>query len=716
MSVAALQRAVVRRPDDRSDEDLLRVFRADRDEGAFGIIVRRHGGLVFDVCRTILRNDADAEDAFQATFVALAADAHRVRCPAALAGWLHAVACRTAAKARRSRERRRLREARVTLRPETAEFDPSWAEVRQTIHEEVNSLPDRYRAAIVLYYLAGRTQDEVGQALGLSTAGVKKRLERGRALLQSALLRRGFGPTASLAVAAIALPAATAALTTSTAELAIRYVTNNGALPAAVRSLLCTGVQTMSAKIAVGAVVLLGVATTVGIGMSRGGPPDPAKEGDEPALLAQAKQKAPPTRGVDDPLPPRKSQPTSELDLFRGLDPAERLKMIEKFAGAKSPYTAVTRGDLAVTVIERGSIEAANTFDVVCKVKAKDKDSAATTIKWLIDEGSSVKKGDVLVQLDDSAIREQLEMATAKAKEAEATLALATDSIRLMQEGHDVDIRLAEIDVKLAAVELKNAEFPKEKELWELKVEQAKLRLDRVRFQAKAQVMQAEAEKRVRMAAYEGEAQRRNNLRTELEQCVLTAPADGLAVYYAPPAGRFSGMPIVAVGEPVREGQKLVRIADLKKFTLATRVHESVISTFRAGQIAQVQIDAFPGKTLQGKVTQISPVASAAEWTTKNIKVYPVTISIEDAPAGLKPGMTGVAEIVTGERKSALQLPLKAVMGSGLDRHCFVKSGQEIVDRKVITGAANANSIEILEGLKEGDEVIVDLPALLRRK
>src|SRR5262249_58039998 len=117
---------------------------------------------------------------------------------------------------------------------------------------ESTRLPERYRAAVVLFSLAGRTQDEVGRALGLSTAGAKKRLERGRALLGSALDRRGFGPTVALAAAAIALPAAAPALATNATELAVRFVTSPGTVPPAILSLLSSGVRPMSAKIAFG--------------------------------------------------------------------------------------------------------------------------------------------------------------------------------------------------------------------------------------------------------------------------------------------------------------------------------------------------------------------------------------------------------------------------------------------------------------------------------
>src|SRR5919201_3844964 len=114
--VAALRRLAGSPLDAGPDADLLRRFCADRDDAAFAVLVRRHGGLVLDVCRSVLRNEADAEDCFQTTFVALAADARRVRHPAALAGWLHAVACRTAGKARRARERRRAHEAQAPVR------------------------------------------------------------------------------------------------------------------------------------------------------------------------------------------------------------------------------------------------------------------------------------------------------------------------------------------------------------------------------------------------------------------------------------------------------------------------------------------------------------------------------------------------------------------------------------------------------------------------
>ena len=203
------------------DAELLRRFTADRDEIAFQAIVRRHGGLVLDVCQAVLRNRADAEDAYQATFLTLATRAGAIRTPASLGAWLHGTAYRIALKAKTASARRRRHETHMTPSAELAPIDPSWAEVRQAIHEEVQRLPHAERAAIVLCYLLGRTQDESARCLGLTKDGIKKRLERGRATLRIALRRRGLGPAAVLASTTMPLAAVPRGMAAKTADTAL---------------------------------------------------------------------------------------------------------------------------------------------------------------------------------------------------------------------------------------------------------------------------------------------------------------------------------------------------------------------------------------------------------------------------------------------------------------------------------------------------------------
>jgi RNA polymerase sigma factor (sigma-70 family) len=163
-----------------TDQELLSRFRTERDEAAFHGLLRRHGSMVFDVCRNVLGNEADAEDAFQATFLILAQKAAAIRKQASVGSWLYGVAYRTALKAHANSAMRHKHEAGTPAPTLSgASDDLNWREVRQVVHAEVNRLSECYRAPLVLCYLEGKKQDEAALLLGVSKATVKKRLEGG---------------------------------------------------------------------------------------------------------------------------------------------------------------------------------------------------------------------------------------------------------------------------------------------------------------------------------------------------------------------------------------------------------------------------------------------------------------------------------------------------------------------------------------------------------
>jgi RNA polymerase sigma factor (sigma-70 family) len=226
-------RGLAARPqaDEASDAALLNRFVSARDETAFGALVARHGPLVLHVCRRILGDVHEAEDAFQATFLILARKAATLRRADALPAWLHGVARRAALKARSARARR-LREAGPLLalakdpRPDPG-ADLSVRELLEIIDEELERLPERYRLPVMLCCLEGRSLEEAARQLGWTQGSVKGRLERGRAQLHARLLRRGLTLSAALAAAEASRSAAPAALVTglfpATARSAVAF-------------------------------------------------------------------------------------------------------------------------------------------------------------------------------------------------------------------------------------------------------------------------------------------------------------------------------------------------------------------------------------------------------------------------------------------------------------------------------------------------------------
>jgi RNA polymerase sigma factor (sigma-70 family) len=190
-----------------TDEELLELFfnrKGDAAESAFRTLVARHGPMVLGVCRHILNQQQDAEDAFQATFLVLARKGRSIRSRNVLGRWLYEVAYRIALRAKTQAVRRRVHERQaVEMSPLACESELAWNELRPVLHEEVNRLPEKYRTPVVLCYFEGKTNEEVAQLLDWPVGTVKGRLARARDLLRSRLMRRGLALSAGFLMTAL---------------------------------------------------------------------------------------------------------------------------------------------------------------------------------------------------------------------------------------------------------------------------------------------------------------------------------------------------------------------------------------------------------------------------------------------------------------------------------------------------------------------------------
>ncbi len=255
-------------------------------EAAFGALVDRHGPMVLGVCRRVLRDPDDAQDAFQATFLVLARKAGRIGRPERLASWLYGVASRTAMKARATAARRRRHErARAESVAEGRRDDHEGRELRAVLDEEITRLPEKYREPVVLCHLEGMSRERASAQLRCPEGTVGVRLMRARERLRAGLARRGFAVAAgALAVdlgseASAAVPSSLVAATAA-AGTAFKSgrIAAAGVVPARAATLARGVLRTMFIErtlMVAPAVVLVGVAAA-GAGYLATKPQEPA--------------------------------------------------------------------------------------------------------------------------------------------------------------------------------------------------------------------------------------------------------------------------------------------------------------------------------------------------------------------------------------------------------------------------------------------------------
>jgi RNA polymerase sigma factor (sigma-70 family) len=187
-----------------TDTQLLACFTERRDAAAFEALLRRHGPMVLGVCRRILGDCHDADDAFQAVFLIFVRKAGSIALRETVGGWLYGVAYRTATAARNKRGRRRAKEKQVDTMPHpTVEPDDTWRELKPLLDRELSRLPEKFRVPVVLCDLEGLPRRQVARQLGLPEGTLSSRLHTGRRTLAQRLSRYGFGLSGGALAAAL---------------------------------------------------------------------------------------------------------------------------------------------------------------------------------------------------------------------------------------------------------------------------------------------------------------------------------------------------------------------------------------------------------------------------------------------------------------------------------------------------------------------------------
>jgi multidrug efflux pump subunit AcrA (membrane-fusion protein) len=204
------------------------------------------------------------------------------------------------------------------------------------------------------------------------------------------------------------------------------------------------------------------------------------------------------------------------------------------------------------------------------------------------------------------------------------------------------------------------------------------------------------------------EVKRRNRVAQELDDCVILAEQSGLVIY--PSAASWRSTPDVTEGATVRKDQVLLLMPDLTQMQVNLGVHESVIDRVELGLRAIVTL---PDRTLEATVSEVASVTRPAGWWTGNVVKYDTVIQLP-SDAGLKPGMSAEVEIILAVHEDILTIPVAAVVETENGDFCWVQHKDGPKRRLLELGDGNDVFIEIMAGLNEGEDVILNPTALIQ--
>ncbi len=394
----------------------------------------------------------------------------------------------------------------------------------------------------------------------------------------------------------------------------------------------------------------------------------------------------------------------------------------------------VARSNLDVTVTEDGTLESSSNIEIKCNVKG------GSTVIWVIETGTLVKPGDILVELDTSTIEDNVtqrkityENALANKIISESDVAVAKTSITEYLEGtyeeekstiekeiFDAEQALRTAQLKcesserLAAkgvvrnLQLESEQFAVESARKELELK--KTRLYTLEEFTKEKMLQelhsaldaAEARLAADESALDLEQQRLEREKVQLENCTIRSTGEGLVIF--PSAAAWKETPDIEEGATVREQQTLLMIPDLNQMQVKVGIHESKVDRLRVGMPARVQLQ---DVVLTGEVSEIAEVTRPAGWWTGNLVKYDTIIKL--APrSGLKPGMSAIVDVVLAEYENVLTIPVACIVEGVEGFLCWVKTEQGVAKRVVELGDTNDEFIMVNAGLKEGDEVVLN--------
>jgi len=481
---------------------------------------------------------------------------------------------------------------------------------------------------------------------------------------------------------------------------------------------------------------------------------------------------------------------------------------------------AVLRGDLIMSVTESGTIKARNAVEIKSQVER------SATIVSLVPEGSyvtaeDVDKGKILVELDSSGLRDNMNQQKITFNSAEADYTEARESLIIQKNQNDSDVQrglmnvkfakmdfqkylgqetadkiiglyktdpnqrpemmellsdpnqlggeslqnyrklisnidLAEEDYKKANTDLgwteklfeksyvarsdldtdrlkvhrlevnwdqtrtsldlfSRYEFPKRTEELFSGFLEAERELERIYAQTRSKLAQAKSRLSSSEARYLLNKEQLERIEKQIEVCTMRATEPGLVIYASNSGRRFSSTRTnIEVGEDIRERELIMTITNANEMDVDVKVHETNVDKIRIAQMVNIVIDAQPDKVFNGEVLKIAPLPDPQSFFgNPDLKVYTTDVSLEGAGESIKPGMSARVEILIAQLTDVLSIPIQCVANRSGRKVCYLVTANGPKEQVIQTGAFNDRFVQVLEGLQEGQQVLLSPPRLM---
>ena len=275
----------------------------------------------------------------------------------------------------------------------------------------------------------------------------------------------------------------------------------------------------------------------------------------------------------------------------------------------------------------------------------------------------------------------------------------------------EADVARFQLQYESALLELKvkeNYEYKRKSTEFSAKSEQAGKKVEQAVATLKAQMLKATSEKEAARATTDIEQQQFKEFLKQKDKTIIRAGQGGIVAYAND--RWYDSNSQIREGATVYSMQKIFTLPDMTKMQVKVNIHESLIKKIKMGQKAEIRIESFPSVVFVGTVTSVSQLAdSTRPWMTGGVKQYPTVVKLDDLLGqDLKPGMTAEAKVLAGELNDVLVVPVQAVAEHKGEFYAFVKLPNGIEMRKVKIGENNETHVQILDGLKEGDQLALD--------